>query len=100
MSTLFRICSWQALVQLELKRLSEGKPSLLEDPSALPDLELHGQSQDGAAAGNSGSRQSTPGKKAGWWSKMTSGVKRAFKRDDKEGGDGEPQFKDFEVRVG
>jgi len=55
------------LVQLELKRLSSGAPSLLEDPTHLAKLD--------------NKKDKKP--KGGWWSQLTNNVKKAFVKDDK-----------------
>ena len=84
----FKFNRHKALIQLELKRLSEGKPSLLDDPSGLPDVSAH---DDSSNADGSPS-------KFGWWNQLASNMKRAFNKNGKAGRDNAP-FTDFDIVI-
>lgn len=85
----FKFNRHKALIQLELKRLSEGKPSLLDDPSGLPDL--------GANNDDDSSNADSSPSKFGWWNQLTSNVKRAFNKNGKTGGKDDARFTDFDI---
>ncbi len=74
----------QALIQFELKRLSEGSTSLLDDPSAVPDLSASAAAEEASANGGGSNNSGSPAGKGmfGWWNQLTNNVKRVFVKGD------------------